>query len=80
MLISESEIRVSKKNLKKYKKPKKAIFVRCIPAVNLLHIKLKYFFRIQHHRITQKKIVLNAKFNQAKNRSKFGLFDPTYDH
>ena len=41
---SESEIRFSKKNLKKSQKPKNTIFVPCIPAGILFQIKKKQFF------------------------------------
>ena len=82
MLIPNLKSEIIHKNLKKIAKTKKKH--DCCPVHSdreFVPNQIKnYFFQIQHHRIDQReKTLLNKKFIQVKNRSKFVLFDPTND-
>ena len=64
---SESEIRFSKKS--------KTIPKPCVPTGILFQIKKVFFFEFSTIELPRKN-----SLNKIKNRSKLGLFDPTYDH
>ena len=76
---SESEISFSKKTIKIQQNPKIPIFFRVFRTEFSSKSDKNFFFKFIRIELTRKNS-FEKKFDQVKNCSKFGLFDPTYDH